>query len=104
MWVKRLTFLPVRWLVASMRSSYSGWAGELVGHGDAVDAGADHGVVDVVVDLLAEQVDLQVQVGEALDELLGRPESHACHSFLAPGAGAALALRARARVAGALAR
>ena len=26
MWVKRLTFLPVRWLVASMRSSYSGCA------------------------------------------------------------------------------
>ncbi len=26
MWVKRLTFLPVRWLVASMRSSYSGMA------------------------------------------------------------------------------
>ena len=26
MCVNRLTFLPVRWLVASMRSSYSGWA------------------------------------------------------------------------------
>ena len=46
--------------------------------------GPDERVVDVVVDLLAEQVDLQVQVGEALDELLGRLESHAVHSFLAP--------------------
>ena len=56
---------------------------ELVGHGDAVDAGADERVVDVVVDLLAEQVDLQVQIGEALDELLRRSESHRA---LLPGA------------------
>ena len=60
--------------------------------------GRMRGWLDVVVDLLAEQVDLQVQIGEALDELLGRLESHAVHSFLAPsGAGAALAFPGRGR-------
>ena len=73
--------------------------GELVGHRYAVDAGPDERVAHVVVDLLAEQIDLQIQVGEALDELLGRLESHAVRSFLgALGcAGAALAFPGRGR-------
>ena len=35
-------------------------AGQLVGRGDTVEAGADERVIGVVVDLLAENVDLQV--------------------------------------------
>ena len=70
---------------------------QLVGHGDAVDAGADDGMVDVVVDLLTEEVDLQVQIGEGLDELLGRLETHASHSFLAPVRTPRWPVRARAR-------
>ena len=70
MWVKRLTFLPREVAGGQHEVFVLGQGRELVGHGDAVDAGADHGVVDVVVDLLAEQVDLQVQIGDALAELL----------------------------------
>ena len=51
-------------------------------------------MLDVVLDLLAEEVDLQVQVGDALDELLGRPESHAYNSSLAPSAAGAALSRA----------
>ena len=106
MWVKRLTFLPVRWLVASMRSLVLDLPRQLIRHGDAVDARPDDRVVDIIIDLLAEKVDLQMQIGEALDELLRCSESHACHSFLAPSVvGAALAFPGvGALLTGALAR
>ena len=54
-------------------------------------------MIDVVVDVLAEEVDLQVQIGDGLDELLGRTETHASHSFLAPVRTPRLPFRARAR-------
>ena len=51
--------------------------GQFVGHGHAVEAGPDQRMFRVVVDLLAEDVDLQVEVGHALDVLLGCLERHA---------------------------
>ena len=82
-----------------------GVARELVRRRDAVDAGADHRMVDVVVDLLAEEIDLQVQVGKALNELLGGSESHVratpswrpVHGAGLPGAGAGSQTGALAR-------
>ena len=48
-----------------------GVLGQGVGHGNAVDAGADHGVVHPVVNFLAEHIDPGVQLPQALDVLVG---------------------------------
>ena len=50
-----------------------------VGHGHAVDGGADHGVVHPVLDLLAEHIDAGVQLPQGLNVFLG---GHQCHFLL----------------------
>ena len=50
-----------------------------VGHGHAVDGGADHRVVHPVLDLLAEHVDAGVQLPQGLNVFLG---GHQCHFLL----------------------
>jgi len=68
-----------------------GILGQLVRHRHAVEARADDRVVDVVLHPLAEHVDLEVEVGDGLDELPRGLESHTvtpswCRPV--PGAGA----------------
>ena len=58
-----------------------GILGQGVGHGHAVDGGADHGVIHPVVDLLPEHVHPGVQLPQALNILLG---GHQCHFFFPP--------------------
>ena len=53
-----------------------GVLGQGVGHGHAVDAGADHGVVHPVVDLLAEHVHPGVQLAQAVNVFLCGHQSH----------------------------
>ena len=55
-----------------------GVLGQGVGHGDAVDGGADHGVVHPVVNLLAEHVHTGFQLPEGVDVFL---RGFQCHSF-----------------------
>ena len=49
-----------------------------VGHGQTIEAGPDDGMVGVIVDPIPEEVDLEVQVGDALYVLLGglQPRAH----------------------------
>ena len=77
MWVKRLTFLPRQVAGGEHEVFVLGLRGQLVGHGHAVEAGPYQRVLGVVLDLLTEDVDLQVEVGHALDVLLGGLERHA---------------------------
>ena len=53
-----------------------GILGQRVGHGHAVDGGADHGVIHPVVDLLAKHVDAGVQLTQGVDILF---RGHQCH-------------------------
>ena len=59
--------------------SVLGVLSQSVGHGHAVDGGADHGVIHPVLDLLAEHIDAGVQLPQGLNVFLG---GHQCHFLL----------------------
>ena len=58
-----------------------GILGQRIGHGHAVDTGANHGVIHPVVDLLPEHVHPGLQLAQAFNVLLC---GHQCHFFFPP--------------------
>ena len=58
-----------------------GHLGQIIGHAHAVEGGAENGVVHGTLHLLAEHIDLHVQLADALDVLFA---GHKCHGRLLP--------------------